>query len=148
MFLCNLKNTVLDHISLFHRWGVKRIQYEQSWGVFPEDIFLIGKTDIFTKRENFQRNQEAIDTINKLFSKEHLLANMHIKVSHKRKPEQKRSAIAPFFTTYINIRPWQDFFFNLMPWRYRNPDLYAGATFTAGSILAGLGVWYAMKKKH
>lgn len=134
----------LDHISLFHRWGVKRIQFAESHGAYADKSFLIrlfGLVGIFSKHETFSPDHENIDKLKKLFSKETLLSNMCVKTSKKSELTKcLRDKNRPFFTAYINVRPWQDFFFDLMPWPNRNPYLYAGIASATTSAITGLGV--------
>lgn len=137
--------TVLDHIRLNHKWGTLYLQIAPSKGtktgfvisLFPP--YFGCKTWRVDKNEN---HEKFIQHFSELFSSKKIHQHMSISVSSKYLDPNPDNV--GLYTAWLDITPWQDFFFELMPWHYQNPNYYAFSIATIASLV----VWYCTKEYY
>lgn len=130
----------LSHICIDHTWGQLYIQLVDCVEAVRSWEYIIGG-----KPTNFPKDTKRIKEFNELFSKKTLTNNISVHLSRKHRSwgeYDKRDY--NFYNTHINLKPWTDFCFNLMPWPNRHPYIFAATS----SIATGLGVYWAMRKGY
>jgi hypothetical protein len=137
--------TVLDHIRLDHKWGTMYLQVAPSKGNKTRFVISLFPPYFDFKTWRVDKNkshEDFLQHINTLFSTETLQKHMSIKASGKHLDPNPCNI--GLYTARLDITPWQEFFFELMPWHHKNPGYYALSIAT----LASLTTWYCTKKYY
>ena len=131
--------TILDHIRFDHKWGRLYLQIAPS-NYKISSFFILPPYG--SKTWTIKRDESLIERINSLFSHENIQKQIHVRISVKSLEENLENV--GLYTAGFNLRPWQDFFFDLMPWHHKNPTSYALAL----GIPACIATWYCTKKYY
>jgi len=128
---------ILGHISFDHRWGKVHLQLKNCTG----NGWTLVLPRYHWRRHTFNRTEELAARLNELFCLETIQKNLTVYPSRQTLQETPQNV--KLYSARINIKLWQEFFFELMPWYYKNPHLYAASLAAVTSI----ATWYIVSKK-